>query len=202
MENLYQGSKQHSGKELEAGKARFDFYVKPVLFIIKEKWLVFRSALIGVFVGFLPGAGADIGAWVASSVQKMRTAGDTDKEETDDKVVLSGTSSNNASVASAWIPALSLGLPGDTITAIVLGVFLMKGITPGPLLFEQQPDLLWSLYLTFLVANLFLLPLFGFLAARMAALLIRVPFPILLSVITDFVLLVLTQSITVPLIFG
>jgi TctA family transporter len=102
----------------------------------------------------------------------------------EDKVVLSGTSSNNAAVASAWIPALSLGLPGDTITAIVLGVFLMKGITPGPLLFEQQPDLLWSLYLTFIVANILLLPLFGFFTARIASYLIKVPFSILLTAIS------------------
>ena len=60
----------------------------------------------------------------------------------------------------------------------------MKGITPGPLLFEQQPELLWSLYLTFIIANLALLPIFGFLSARLAAYLIRVPFPLLLSVIT------------------
>ncbi len=105
-------------------------------------------------------------------------------DDIDDQVVLAGTSSNNSSVASAWIPALSLGLPGDTITAIVLGVFLMKGITPGPLLFEQQPELLWSLYLTFLIANLVLLPVFGFMTARMAAGLIKIPFPLLLSAIT------------------
>ena len=132
-------------------------------------------------VGLLPGAGADIGSWVASSIQKMRNTPDSDQFE--DKVVLSGTSSNNAAVASAWIPALSLGLPGDTITAIVLGVFLMKGITPGPLLFEQQPDLLWSLYLTFIIANLILLPLFGFLTARIASYLVKIPFSILLTAI-------------------
>ena len=99
-------------------------------------------------------------------------------------MVLSGTSSNNSAVASAWIPALTLGLPGDTITAIVLGVFLMKGITPGPLLFDQQPELLYSLYLTFLLANIVLLPLYGFLSARLAARLIKVPVPMLLSVIS------------------
>ena len=96
---------------------------------------------------------------------------------------MAGTCSNNAAVASAWIPALSLGLPGDTVTAIVLGVFLMKGITPGPLLFEQNIDLVWSLFITFLLANLFLLPFYGYLTARIASLLIKVPFNLLLSVI-------------------
>lgn len=163
------------------GEPALQFYSRPLRLILRRKWLVLRSALLGVFVGFLPGAGADVGAWVSSSFQKMSRR--SEDEEQEDYVVLAGASSNNASVASAWIPALSLGLPGDTVTAIVLGVFMMKGITPGPLLFENEPSLIWSLYLTFIVANVVLLPGFGFLTARLAALLVRAPFNILLSVI-------------------
>ena len=184
LEFLYQkgeGNYQVGSNPKNAGRS---FFLDPLILILKKKWLVLRSALTGVLVGFLPGAGADIGAWVASSLQKMRGQTLKPGTETEDLVVLAGTSSNNAAVASAWIPALSLGLPGDTITAIVLGVFLMKGITPGPLLFEQQPELLWSLYLTFIIANVVLLPFFGFLTARLASLLIRIPQNILLAAIT------------------
>ncbi len=166
----------------EHGRSRL-FFLQPLRLIFKRKLLVLRSSLVGVLVGFLPGAGADIGAWVSSSLQKMRQRG-TNQEDGEEDVVLSGTSSNNAAVASAWIPALSLGLPGDTITAIVLGVFLMKGITPGPLLFEQQPGLIYSLYATFLIANLVLLPFYGFLTARLAARLVRIKFPILMTAIS------------------
>ena len=142
-----------------------------------------------MLVGFLPGAGADIGSWVATSVQKMRSApqdGQESEQDTmdDDTIILSGTTSNNAAVASAWIPALSLGLPGDTVTAIVLGVFLMKGITPGPLLFEQSTDLVWSLFATFLIANTVLLPFYGYMTARIAAVVVKAPFNLILSVIT------------------
>ena len=136
--------------------------------------------VLGVFVGFLPGAGADVGSWVATSVQKVQSRSE---ESSPDEVIVSGTSSNNAAVASAWIPALSLGLPGDTVTAIVLGVFLMKGITPGPLLFDQNMGLVWSLFLTFLIANTVLLPLFGYLTARIAAVIIKAPLNLLLSAI-------------------
>ncbi len=188
LEYLYRPSIKTYQQPQQLGGAARQFYRQPFLLIVREKWLVLRSSLLGVFVGFLPGAGADIGAWVSTSFQQLRQKrGDAEEDkddEDDDRIILSGTSSNNAAVASAWIPALSLGLPGDTITAIVLGVFLMKGITPGPLLFEQQPDLLWALYLTFLIANVFLLPIFGFMTARMAALLIRIPFPMLLTFIT------------------
>lgn len=180
LDQLYQQQKAIPDAEIEAKHTGREFFLEPARLIIREKWLVIRSSLIGVFVGFLPGAGADIGAWVSSSFQKIRSNND---EAHDDQVVLAGTSSNNAAVASAWIPALSLGLPGDTVTAIVLGVFLMKGITPGPLLFEQQPGLIASLYLTFLISNVVLLPFYGYLTARLASFLINLPVQVLMSVI-------------------
>ena len=159
------------------------FFIQPLKLILVKKWLVLRSSLVGVLVGFLPGAGADIGAWVSSSLEKIKQKKKGTEEE-DDEIILAGTSSNNAAVASAWIPALSLGLPGDTITAIVLGIFMMKGISPGPLLFDQQPDLIMALYLTFIISNIFLLPFFGYLTALMARYLVRTPMPILLTVVT------------------
>ena len=174
-----------------AGNALYQFYVQPLILISRNLWLTVRSSLIGTFVGFLPGAGADVGAWIASTLQKMtpsrrrkdaaRAAYDKDTE--DDRIVLSGTGSNNAAVASAWIPALSLGLPGDTVTAIVLGVFLMKGITPGPQFFQQELSLVWTLYLAFIIANIALLPVFGFFTARIAAYVVKVPLNVLLGVI-------------------
>ncbi len=146
--------------------------------LIRHSWsVVVRSSVVGTLVGFLPGAGADVGAWVATSYKRVSGA-------SREQIVLAGASSNNAAVASAWIPALSLGLPGDTVTAMVLAVFLMKGIVPGPLLFENDIGLVMSLYATFLVANLVLLPCFGFLTARLAALAVGIPTRLLLSVIT------------------
>ncbi len=159
------------------------FFLAPAKLILQKKWLVFRSSIVGVLVGFLPGAGADIGAWVSSSLEKIRQK-KKQGDGKDDEVILAGTSSNNAAVASAWIPALSLGLPGDTITAIVLGIFMMKGISPGPLLFDQQPDLIMALYITFVISNIFLLPSYGYLTALMARYLVRTPMPLLLTVVT------------------
>ena len=156
------------------------FFIAPSLLLLRERWSVLRSSFLGVLVGFLPGAGADVGSWVATSVQKVSAKSSNNEP---DEVIAAGSSSNNAAVASAWIPALSLGLPGDTVTAIVLGVFMMKGITPGPLLFEQSMDLVWSLFITFLIANVVLLPFYGYITARLAAFVIKAPFNILLSII-------------------
>ncbi|MEM6428079.1 MAG: tripartite tricarboxylate transporter permease [Deinococcota bacterium] len=190
----------------EVGKvvsSRQAFFIDPSKLMLKHPLLVLRSSLMGTFVGFLPGAGADIGAWVASSVEKMSVLRQHNKQPTTspadvaspveedaiteahhDTIVLAGTSSNNAAVASAWIPALALGLPGDTVTAIVLGVFLMKGITPGPQLFQNDLPLVWTLYGAFIVCNLLLLPFLGYITAGAVAKIVRIPFNILLSIIT------------------
>jgi putative tricarboxylic transport membrane protein len=157
------------------------FYAEPLLLMLRNRWLVVRSSLVGLFVGFLPGAGADVASWVSTSLQKMRGSSAESREE---QAVLAGASSNNAAVASAWIPALSLGLPGDTVTAIVLSIFMMKGITPGPLLFQNEIGLVWALYATFLISSLVLLPLFGYTTARLAAYVIRTPVNLLLCIIT------------------
>ena len=182
LEHLYKPTDKanHTVDDQNTLSNAYSFFVAPLLLLFKEKLSVLRSSFLGVLVGFLPGAGADVGSWVATSVQKV---GKQSQEDQEDKVIVAGASSNNAAVASAWIPALSLGLPGDTVTAIVLGVFLMKGITPGPLLFEQSMDLVWSLFITFLIANLILLPLYGYLTARIASKIIKVPSRILLSII-------------------
>ena len=182
LEHLYKPSSSiaYTVKHEDQSSKAHAFFVAPLLLLFKERISVLRSSILGVVVGFLPGAGADVGSWVATSVQKVGKSSESDEE---DQVIVAGTSSNNAAVASAWIPALSLGLPGDTVTAIVLGVFLMKGITPGPLLFEQSMPLVWSLFITFLIANTVLLPLYGYLTARIAAYIIKVPSKVLLSVI-------------------
>ncbi len=183
LENLYRSQRgaAFSTEALKTTSKARAFFLDPVFLMIRERISVLRSSLLGIVVGFLPGAGADVGSWVATSVQKMSTK---DGKRTSENIVVAGTSSNNAAVASAWIPALSLGLPGDTVTAIVLGVFLMKGITPGPLLFEQSMPLVWSLFATFIACNIVLLPVFGYMTARIAAVIVKAPFNLLLSVIT------------------
>ena len=168
---------EYSSTPLRSTAAASDFFLAPWKLIRKAYALVARSSLAGIVVGFLPGAGADVGAWVATSIEKMN------EKHPPSRVVLAGASSNNAAVASAWIPALSLGLPGDTVTAMVLGVFLMKGITPGPLLFEGSLPLVLTLYGTFLVANVLLLPGFGYLSARVARLALQIPLRVLISII-------------------
>jgi len=146
---------------------------------------VLRSGLIGTFIGILPGAGADIAAWVAYAASK-RFSKEPEKygQGSIEAIVDSGTA-NNSCLAGDWVPALVFGIPGDSITAIVIGVLFMKGLRPGPMIFEQQPDIIYAVYLSFILANLLMIP-FGYLAIKSSSQMLRVPRNILMPGILMF----------------
>ena len=151
----------------------------------KLTWL--RSSAIGAAIGMLPGAGADIAAWISLGVSK-RVSKNPHRYGTGSlEAVASSTAANNAALAGSWIPALVFGIPGDSITAIVIGVLLMKNITPGPRIFTDpdQSVLVYSIYWCFILANLLLIPV-GLLAVKLGTQLVRVPRRILLPLILLF----------------
>ena len=164
-----------------------EYWVRPVQLMLREKPAMLRSSLTGTFVGFLPGAGSDLAAWLSSSWERVLTRkarmSQAEREQQEETVVLAGTTSNNAAVAGAWIPAMALGIPGDTLTAIVLGVFLIAGITPGPQLFTENRALVNQIYLAFGVASVVLMPVMGLLAAYGAGYITRIPFKLLMGFI-------------------
>jgi TctA family transporter len=107
----------------------------------------------------LPGAGADIAAWMSYAVSK-KFSKEPEKFGTGhvEGIVESG-SANNSALAGAWIPALVFGIPGDSITAIVIGVLYMKNMNPGPTLFTTNPQNIYAVFLLFILANLIMIPL-------------------------------------------
>ncbi|HEY8532247.1 MAG TPA: tripartite tricarboxylate transporter permease, partial [Limnochorda sp.] len=144
-----------------------------------------QSSAIGTLVGALPGAGADIAAWIAYGAGKSSSKHPEAFGKGSEEGIVAGTAANNAALAGTWIPALVFGIPGDSITAILLGVLMMKGIQPGPSIFEKQGDLVYAIYLMFIVANLLLIPL-GWLATRSGLLMLKVPKRILMPCILLF----------------
>ena len=99
---------------------------------------ILRGSALGTLVGALPGAGADIAAWMSYAISK-KFSKEPEKFGTGhvEGIVESG-SANNSALAGAWIPALVFGIPGDSITAIVIGVLYMKNMNPGPVAVHQQ----------------------------------------------------------------
>jgi putative tricarboxylic transport membrane protein len=147
-----------------------------------------QASVIGTLIGILPGAGADIAAWVSYGVSKRTSLRPDEYGHGSLEGVADAGAANNSALAGAWVPALTLGIPGDSITAIVLGIMMMKNLQPGPEIFEKQAVLVQSLYLVFVLANLALLPA-GYVAVRASGSLVRVPRHTLLPIIVLFCVL-------------
>jgi TctA family transporter len=144
-----------------------------------------RGSVLGTLVGALPGAGADIAAWMAYAISK-KLSKEPEKYGTGHvEGIIEASSANNSSLAGAWIPALVFGIPGDSITAIVIGVLYMKNMNPGPTMFTQNPQNVYAVYILFILANLILIPL-GWLIIKLAKQMLRAPRNILMPVILLF----------------
>lgn len=137
-------------------------------------WPSLRGSVMGTAIGSLPGAGADIAAWISVAVTRRATREPEKWGKGHIEPIVAGGSANNAALAGAWIPALVFAIPGDTITAIAIGVLYLKGVNPGPMVFLENGQMVYAVFLVFFLANLMLIP-FGWLGIRMAGLVLRVP---------------------------
>ncbi|MDH5286004.1 MAG: tripartite tricarboxylate transporter permease [Betaproteobacteria bacterium] len=146
---------------------------------------ILRGSVLGTLVGALPGAGADIAAWMSYAISK-KSSKEPEKFGTGhvEGIIESGAA-NNSAIAGAWIPALVFGIPGDSITAIVIGVLYMKNMNPGPVMFTQNPQNIYAVYLLFILANLIMIPL-GWWCIKVAKNLLRVPRSVLMPIILLF----------------
>ncbi|MCU9599976.1 tripartite tricarboxylate transporter permease [Pallidibacillus thermolactis] len=122
----------------------------------RSKWPIFRSSPLGFLVGILPGAGGSIASMMAYSTEKQLSK----KPERFGKGAIEGLAApetaNNSAAVGAFVPLLTMGIPGSGTTAIMLGALIMLGINPGPLLFESDPNMVWSLVDALFLGNIFL----------------------------------------------
>ena len=170
-----------------------ELVVEQVGNVLKGQWKlakkypvqILRGSVLGTAVGALPGAGADIAAWMSYAVSK-KFSKEPEKFGTGhvEGIVESG-SANNSALAGAWIPALVFGIPGDSITAIVIGVLYMKNMNPGPTLFTTNPENIYAIFLIFILANIIMIPL-GILCIKASRRILKVPRNILMPVILLF----------------
>lgn len=123
-----------------------------------------RSALLGVFVGILPGIGANIGSVVAYSTAKGLSKDPDAFGSGSEEGIIASESANNATVGGALIPLIAMGIPGSVIDAILIGALTIHGLQPGPLLMEQNSEVVHSMMATILIANLFMFVVMIFIA--------------------------------------
>jgi TctA family transporter len=175
---------------------------------VRENWKhIFRSSIVGTAVGILPGAGADIAAWVTYGIAKRFSKKPEDFGKGSIEGLVASSTANNAALAGAWFPALVFGIPGDSITAIIIGVLYMKNLQPGPSIFERNPEIILAVYGSFILANILLIP-FGWLAIKLSSKVLRVPrnmlYPVILMfcIVGSFAINNSNFDVTVMLAFG
>ncbi|MBU2026248.1 MAG: tripartite tricarboxylate transporter permease, partial [Proteobacteria bacterium] len=125
--------------------------------LLRLKWTMLRSAVIGTAIGILPGVGATTAAFVGYS-EAVRWSKHPEKFGTGVPEGIAGPeTANNAATGGAMVPLLTLGIPGSATTAVMIGGFLVHGLQPGPMLFMNQPKLMYSIFIAMYVANIFML---------------------------------------------
>jgi len=163
------------------------------LFPTKQDWkdsvgAIGRGGVLGFFLGILPGLGAIVPTFISYALEK-RLSRHPERFGTGEIVGVAGPeSANNAATAGSMIPLLTLGIPPNTVLAVLLGVFLIHGVPPGPQLMEQHPEIFWGVITSMYMGNTMLLilnlPLIGLWVK-----LLRVPYRILFPMILLFCLI-------------
>ena len=144
-----------------------------------------RSSIIGTFIGAVPGTGGDIASWVSYSQAKTWSKHKEEFGHGSPEGIAASESGNNAISGGAFVPLLSMGIPGDAGTAVMLGSLTMLGLAPGPLLFTEHKDSVYMLFVGLFVANL-LMGILGFAGIRLWSRVLDIPQKILLPLIFTF----------------
>ncbi len=143
---------------------------------------IVRSSLIGTIIGIIPATGSAIGSWVSYNLAKSSSKKPEEFGTGTLEGVAASEAGNNGVTGGALIPLLTLGVPGDVVTAVMLGAFMIQGLTPGPMLFQDKPEVTKSIYIMLLIANIFML-IFGRFGIKLFAQVIRVPKNTLMSIV-------------------
>jgi len=177
-------------KKVEFNVASLTVQLPGMQTLSRLKGNLMRSSLVGTIIGIIPGEGAAVAAFFAYSEEKRRSKSPEKFGTGVPEGVVAPESANNATVGGALIPTLTLGVPGSPAAAVLLGAFLIQGLAPGPTLFDERPDIMFSLFIGLFLINILLL-FIGLIAIRFAAKLIMVP----MSVIVPTVLLLSVTGI-------
>lgn len=127
--------------------------------LCKTWWTTIRAGVMGFFIGILPGAGASVASAVAyANEKKLMESKDPEAKfgQGDIRGLAAPESANNAAATGSFIPMLTLGVPGSGTTAVMMGALTLYNITPGPVLFDAQPHIVWGLIASLFIANVML----------------------------------------------
>ncbi|MFD2044845.1 tripartite tricarboxylate transporter permease [Ornithinibacillus salinisoli] len=146
---------------------------------------VSRQSFMGFILGVLPGAGATIASFIGYITEKRISKKPEEFGKGSVKGLAAPEAANNAATSGAFVPLLSLGIPGSGTTAVLLGAFLVLGVQPGPLLMSDRPEIFWGIIASMYIGNVFLLilnlPLIPYISK-----ILKIPRPLLISLVIMF----------------
>ncbi len=166
-----------------------------------------RGNLVGTVVGILPGAGSDVAAWISYAISKRFSKHPERYGKGNAEGLVDAGAANNSALSGAYVPAMVFGIPGDSITAIVIGVLYVKGLNPGPMVFINNAVEVNAIFIVFILANLLMIPL-GILAVMMAAPLLRVsktglaPMILCFAIVGSFSIDLSSTSVIIMMVVG
>jgi putative tricarboxylic transport membrane protein len=141
-----------------------------------------KSGLMGTTIGSIPGAGADISAFVCYNEAKRSAKNPEEFGKGSIHGLAAAEAGNNGVTGGSLVPLLTLGVPGDAVSAVLLGALIVQGLTPGPLLFSQNPEVVYGIFSSMLIANLLML-IIALVGIRFFCRIIEVPKIILIPMI-------------------
>ncbi|MEA5011886.1 MAG: tripartite tricarboxylate transporter permease [Angelakisella sp.] len=168
---------------------------------------IVRGSLIGFAIGMLPAAGANVACWVSYNAAKQSSKNGANFGKGELEGIAAPESANNAAVCGAMVPLLTLGIPGSSSTAVLIGALTLHGMQPGPLLFDKNPEIPFSIFAALLIAVPIMMAI-GLCGTRIFAMVTLIPNNVLAAMILGTCILgayALSNSmfgIWVALIFG
>lgn len=150
----------------------------PLQDFIKMRWTIIRSALIGAFVGILPGAGSNIAGWLAYTAESKFSRNPELLGKGDPHGIAACETANNAATGGAMVPMLAMGIPGSNAAAMMMAALAIQGVQIGPMLMKTQPEYLSATFCSMLLANI-LMVFVSLVIAKVFARILRVPYWIL-----------------------
>ena len=165
---------ERAARKVEFAAASLTVTLPGLKTLRRMKDIIMRSSIIGTIIGIIPGEGAAVGAFFAYSEAKRRSKTPEKYGTGIPEGIIAPETANNATVGGALVPTLTLGVPGSPAAAVLLGALLIQGLTPGPKLFSDAPDLMYAIFIGLFLINILMLVI-GFIAIRFAAKLIMVP---------------------------
>jgi putative tricarboxylic transport membrane protein len=190
---------------------RYDQNIKNVLPSWKElkrlAFVIIPSSFLGTFIGVIPGTGGAIASFLAYNEAKRWSKDAESFGQGNLAGIAAPEAANNGTTGGAMVPLLTLGIPGDVVTAVMLGALLLIGLRPGPLLFRERPEVVSAIFAGLLLANVLIL-LLGIFSVRVFPKVLKVPdqilFPLIMALcfLGSFSLNNSVYDMFIALIFG